>query len=67
MGYLLLKVRLMGCAVFYLYWLMGKCIAYVGLPFPDVVDIYEMSNIRATVSTIVHLPRVFLPADFLCV
>ena len=57
----------MGCAVFYLYWLMGKCIAYVGLPFPDVVDIYEMSNIRATVSTIVHLPRVFLPADFLCI
>ena len=50
---LFLKVWLMGCATcIYLYWLMGKGIAYGGLPFPstgcpisDVANIYLIWNI----------------------
>ena len=53
---------------------MGKGVTYGDLPFPgigchlpDVANIYLIwkSNVWATVSTIFHLPRMFLPMDFL--
>ena len=53
---------------------MGKGVAYSGLPFPgtgcpvpavaNILD-NEMFNVWAAVSTIVHLPKLFPPTDFL--
>ena len=38
-----------------------------GCPVPDVANIclYKISNVWATVSTIVHFPGMFPPTDFL--
>ena len=55
---------------------MGKGMAYGGLPFlrtgcpvPHVMlpifTLYEMPNVWATVSRIVHPPMVFPPMDFI--
>ena len=52
---------------------MAKWVAMVVCPFRALVDLhrvlptftwYELFNVWDTVSSIVHLPRVFLPMDF---
>ena len=51
---------------------MGEGTAFGGLPFPDtgcpVLDVYiyyvsDMINVWDTVSTFIHPPWMFLPAD----
>ena len=62
---LLLKIWLIGvCHLFYLYWLMGKGMAY-GNWLSCTGCCQYLLNIWATVYTIVHLPRMFAPTDFL--
>ena len=72
---LFLKVWLMGCATCFIcidWW--GKGWPMLGCPFRALVALYRMlpiftymSNIWGNVSTIVHLPRMFLPMECLFV
>ena len=69
------KVWLMWCAVYFICIdRRGQVWAMVVCPFRALVVLYrmlliftwyEMSNVWAIVSTIVHFPRTFLPTDFL--